>query len=561
MKPRYLLLALLLVLGQGCHLTFATFENGAAEDAGPDAGDLDSDAGPGLDAGEDAGAPDAGDSPPPPRQLAPLSGSFVTSQRPTLRWELGSRGDGARVELCEDRSCTNIIDTLDATGTEVRPSSDLPAGVVFWRLFATEGATTGTVSSPVWQFRVRGRSADADVDGSFGAELDMNGDGFSDVAISSRGNMWVFFGSPTGLGSSPTNLAPTGDPSIGLAAAAIGDVNGDGFTDLGVGASATSSLSGTAYIYLGSPDGPGSTPLEINGPAPNDRLGSSIAAAGDVNGDGFGDFVVGAAERAYLFFGDAAGPAVSLPLDPPGLPASESQFGIVGSAGDVQNDGYGDVVVGAPGGPDEVAYVFMGTPSATTTSQRIPEPTGTRGRFGEHLANAGDVNGDGYADVIVSAANTNGGDDGVVHVYLGSAGGLATSPQQVSGRPATTEVFGQALTSQGDFDGDGYSDLAVGTGFGDGSVYVFRGFTGGVEASGTRVDGPAGENGRFGSALTGAGDIDGDGYSDLIVGARDLEGGAGSAFIYRGTPAGISALRQVIPRPAGAMQFGQVIAD
>lgn len=496
-----------------------------------------------------------------PRPIAPLSGAFVTSRRPTLRWELTPRTDGARVELCEDRECAVVIDSIDATGSMVRPPTDLPAGLVFWRLVSLQDGRPGTATSPTWQFRVRSRAADDDVDRSWGSSLDLNGDGLSDVVIAATGAAYVFYGSISGLDTSPDVLRPTGDESLGLAATSAGDLNGDGYTDLVIGAPDSNAMAGALFAYYGGPEGVVTTPQLITG-SPDESLGETVAGAADVNGDGYADLVAGGRNTAYLYYGSRDGVGAERePLVAPDAP-SVSGFGYVASAGDANGDGFGDVLVGAPGGPDETTYLFAGGRDGVVLDATIAEPTGVRGRFGEGFANAGDLNGDGFADVVIAAASTNAGDDGVVHVFLGSESGPVSMPISIRGRPSTPEVFGAVLTSLGDIDGDGFADLVVGTTFGDGSVYVHRGFASGVESSAsTTLDGPSGQDGRFGAAIASAGDLNGDGFADLVVGARDLDAGAGMAFFYLGSATGLSSTQQVIPRPAGAMQFGQVISN
>lgn len=141
-----------------------------------------------------------------PRPLAPVSLGDVTQRRPTLRWALPTGIDGAVVELCRDRACTSVIETLRVTGTSVRPTADLPArSTVFWRMRGRAGSVERTGASPTWIFHVPARSASTTVDTSFNPHFDINGDGFDDVIVGAKqampgrpqrvGTASVFYGS------------------------------------------------------------------------------------------------------------------------------------------------------------------------------------------------------------------------------------------------------------------------------------------------------------------------------------------------------------------------------
>ena len=140
------------------------------------AGGLDSTGGAGGQAGVALPAQIAS-----PRLVGPLSMATVTSQRPTLHWVLSDGTDGAHVEICRDRACTTQVMSIDAPGMGVVPSENLPVGVLFWRAYGLKGSATGQTPSATWQFIVGARSAP--VDTSWGATLDVNGDGYADVIV------------------------------------------------------------------------------------------------------------------------------------------------------------------------------------------------------------------------------------------------------------------------------------------------------------------------------------------------------------------------------------------
>jgi hypothetical protein len=212
---------------------------------------------PGQEAGFDATAEAAmgggSDTAPPllpaPRPLAPLSTSRVTSRRPTLRWVLPQGGTSATVDLCRDRLCTMPVGTsARVEGESYAPPDDLPVGVVFWRLHP---ASEARVTSPTWQFTVGAGSAP--VDTSWGTTLDVNGDGYADVLVSagdsSSDYVLLYLGSATGLATTPATIlsdpgssafGPQAGDAFGNSIASAGDVDGDGYADVIVGAFATS---------------------------------------------------------------------------------------------------------------------------------------------------------------------------------------------------------------------------------------------------------------------------------------------------------------------------------
>ena len=275
------------------------------------------------------GGPPGPGAPAAPRLIAPLSTSTVTSQRPTLRWALAAGTDGARVDICRDRACTKPLVSFDAAGASGVPPRLLPAGLWFWRAFGKSAGATGTAVSPTWEVIVRARSAP--VDTSWGTTPDVNGDGATDVLVGAiggdggAGRAYAYESGPVGLPKVPTvtltGVGPGAD--FGGSLASAGDVNGDGFSDVVVGAIGAAGT-GQVYLYLGGPTGLNTSPTTTitggDGFAAN--FGGSVAGAGDVNGDGYADVLVGAYSassgtgRAYLYWGSATGlstsPAVTL---------------------------------------------------------------------------------------------------------------------------------------------------------------------------------------------------------------------------------------------------------
>ncbi len=336
-----------------------------------------------------------------------------------------------------------------------------------------------------------------------------------------------------------------------------GDVNGDGYADFIVGAFLDDPVgggtdAGSAFVFSGAD---GSLLYQVSGDTASDFFGISVSGAGDMDGDGKADFIVGAyfddpagggsnAGSAYVFSGADGSLLYQRTGDTPG-----DSFGVsVSGAGDVNGDGKSDFIVGAyrddpaGGGTDAgSAFVFSGADGSL-----LYQKTGDTAsdNFGYSVSGAGDVNGDGKADFIVGAYRDDpvggGTDAGSAYVFSGAAGSLL---YQVSGDTAS-DFFGWSVSGAGDVNGDGKSDFIVGARLDDppgggtdaGSAYVFSGADGSLLYQ--RTGDTAGD--EFGFAVSMAGDVNGDGKADFIVGAHldDPPGGgsdAGSAYVYSGS--------------------------
>ncbi|TAK32213.1 MAG: hypothetical protein EPO40_03335 [Myxococcaceae bacterium] len=505
-----------------------------------------------------------------PRLLAPMSLGDVTQRRPTLRWTLPSGFDGAEVALCRDRDCTISLEVLTVSGSTARPAVDLPAnGVVFWRVRGRIGSVTDTTASPTWLFHVPARSASSGVDSSDNPHLDLNGDGYDDMAAgaarasppqgSQAGSVAVFHGSALGLATTPVRVIEGSESyvQLGQSVASAGDVNGDGYGDLILSEHRANgpagSYAGAARVFHGSPTGvpPNATTVLVGGQS-FEFFGQSLAGAGDVNGDGYADVVVGTggARTASVFHGSASGivmsPARVLVGD-----FYDDTFGqSVASAGDVNGDGYTDLIIGAyqarPDGGDTVgtASIFHGSPSGIgTTAARVLRGSVPFSQFGRSVASAGDVNADGYVDVIVGVP---GGSPSNASVFMGSPSGVEASAARVL-LGASGDTIGRTVAGAGDVNGDGYDDVVSGgtrpTSFPSdpfvGFASVFHGGPSGVSPSASLTLVGARGDDTFGFALAGAGDHSGDGYGDILIGSFNAFAGAGAAFSYRGSASGV----------------------
>jgi len=496
-----------------------------------------------------------------PRLIAPLSTATVTSRRPTLRWALASGTDGAYVQICRDRACNATVVSFDADGTSGSPPLDLPPGVLFWRARGRSAGPTGGAWSPTWQLTVRALSAE--VDSSWGTIADVNGDGYADALVGApfvdglAGRLYVFLGGPSGLANTPatTLVAPDGPPGQFGSVASAGDVNGDGFGDVVVGAINAGNGAGRAYVYFGGPAGLASSPAAtLLAPDGSGNYGWPLASVGDVDGDGYADIAVGAivafdgAGRVYIYRGGPSGPS-ALPAFTLAGPDG-GQFGYyLANGSDVNGDGFPDLLIGACYALNTVGRVYLYLGTATGPSPLpaavLTGPDGENGTFGQAMS-ASDINGDGYADLIIGAAGID-QKTGRVYVYPGSASGVSETPGTILiGPDGPNTDFGTMIGGGGDVNGDGYADLIVG-GFnfaGDtGRAYVYLGSATGLsQAPAATLTGPDGEHAIFGFSAVVANDFDGDGYSDAFVGAPGFGAGIGpgAGYVYGGGATGVS---------------------
>ncbi len=414
-----------------------------------------------------------------------------------------------------------------------------------------------------------------------------------------------------------------------------GDVNGDGLSDLIIGAVSADpngvSRAGETYVVFGRSDftpiltggvfelstlagGGGTNGFVLNGIDADDISGRTVAYAGDVNGDGLGDIAIAApwadpnsnsySGETYLVYGRTDFTpilGVNVGVDDGefelstlaggggtngtvfnGVAAADYSGSSVAGAGDIDGDGFDDLVIGAwgasPGGRTYagVSYVVLGQSASFGGSFDLSTLNGSNGFVlngvtandysGGSVSSAGDINGDGFHDVVVSAdyADPNGSNSGTTYVLYGTNSGFSASIDLSSLNASTGVVIngavanhysGSSATSAGDINGDGFDDLIIGRGvYGGidaGASYVVFGsdsLASVIELSTVIPSGGATVTTGFvlsgitaddysGLSVSSAGDINGDGFDDIIIGAYygDTNGtSAGESYIVYG---------------------------
>lgn len=429
-------------------------------------------------------------------------------------------------------------------------------------------------------FRIDGVDGFDYVGRSVSSAGDVNGDGYSDLLIgasgvadivngserSDSGEAYVVFGKPDAFPAvfSPNSLDGSNGFKLdglshrdhfGEAVSAAGDVNGDGYGDLIIGAPFAESGNGhgDAYVIFGKATGfpttlamsvlDGINGFRIDGSSFSrfGAFGESVSAAGDVNGDGIDDVIVGAGSadndvaltnqnqgNAYVIFGSTSTFSAVLDLATldgtngfrvEGVDIGDMSSESVSGAGDVNGDGIGDLIVGAQraepgentGTSEGESYVVFGTNSGFPASLKLADLNGTNGfringidpndNSGVAVSRAGDVNADGFDDLIVGAnhAEPAGADPltitGEAYIIFGRSSGFGAEFNlsdldgdngfRVEGIAAGDQL-GIAVSEGGDINGDGFDDLLLGgfsNGFSSSDVYIIFGgnFTGGIE--------------------------------------------------------------------------------
>lgn len=509
--------------------------------------------------------------PPPtpsiPQPRLPMNNSYqgsvhTGSLRPLFRWE-ASQWNGPETiryefQLSRDSSFSSETTDVQTTATNYQPVENLavslrdkPVGArYFWRVRACADSACSPYSRSWWVNLGR-------------TPHDLNGDGFADMVVSTfrigtnrpAGNLYIYAGRRSSDFNVGHNRALIGNDDVWFGTnAAIGDFNGDGLADIASRVTKRDSTNPRIHIYLGNKDTfISSTP---------DHIFANITdctSAGDLNGDAFDDLII----PSGLVYGTSSTPEV-IPIE---------SHGLSHPIGDVNGDGLSDFLFQVSNG----ANVYFGMTQKPMLFIPAGELVGGTTSFAGSASSAGDINGDGFGDFLVSdlGDQTGGSGAGRAYVFLGGPGSSLDEEADGIFTGAAGDLLGLGVHALGDLNNDGFADIGI---------RLLNPSPQETAKGGIRIR--FGKAGRFiedsfetqllgidnihifGRGLA-AGDMNGDGFSDLMVGAPGFSGPGGNprsigqAYIFLGNLG-----RSLEPYPDGTItgpvaesSFGDMAMD
>ncbi len=395
---------------------------------------------------------------------------------------------------------------------------------------------------------------------------DVNGDGFDDAMVGSPkfnngsvdvGRAYLYYGGPAGFDFASPNATFTGTGIarfVGYSVASAGDVNADGYADILIGAIQTNSYAGEAYLIYGNGSAnliSGQYLLSTDANATfvgtaGSYTGNCVAPAGDVNGDGYSDFIIGSARynsnrgRVYVFYGNDSANLIKGTYNLGTAGVANATFTGVGSTdlfgysvdgiGDTNNDTFDDIIIGAIDGSSYSgsAYIYKGSASGLELSAAVTF-VGSSSHLGNSVSGAGDVNGDGFDDFMIGEFFYS-GETGRARLYYGSSSLSFPSANATFTGASTSNRAGTCVCGAGDLNKDGFGDILIsapGYNSQQGKVYGFFGAGGSSTLQGNyNLD--SGSNITFvgiadhrytGTFLAGGGDCSADGWDDVMISA------------------------------------------
>jgi hypothetical protein len=389
---------------------------------------------------------------------------------------------------------------------------------------------------------------------------DINKDGFADVIVgdynhnNQTGCAYIYFGGTQMDTITDVHLQGEYDGDcFGYCVSIAGDVNNDGDSDIIVGARNYSNGTGKGYIYYGGTLWDTIADIVLQGEEECSYFGTCVASAGDVNNDGIDDILVGASGyfngvgRAYVYFGGSVADSIFDVVFEGEEP--NDYLGIcVSSAGDINNDGIDDIAVGASG--RGTAYVYLGgtdmesVATYTLYGDITPSAYNQSSSFGRSIISSGDVNNDGIDDLVVAGRDSyyfnHSPNQYVNRSYIFYGGNNFSNYDLIL-------YSGYSISTRGDFNGDNLNDIVIGdymynsysgihakhTNVNMGRVYLYHGSDSIDNKPDFIIDGEGTDN-KYGYCISSAGDVNNDGYNDMIIGAYGYKERTGRAYIYLG---------------------------